>query len=313
MSARKTLLFAALLALPACSFDFARSTDVTDRRILAIQVEPPELAGGAALPAFVQARALVVDPSAPDAVTEIHWWSCMVVDLASGAGDSRCPEGEATVLLASGEAPLSAVSQTVPLPPEVVGVLASGRDVPAPQVQVQLKVGSGEGELFAIKEVAVTPLLPEGQEANRNPVLQRLMLNGEEWLPDVPRVLRYGECPDEERKEVEAEDGSRVRVCEHDIEPIFDEAEAQFYEERGLSGEPETQRERLRFNWFSDAGSFRRGRTDQKDPRDPSPDNIGPKAEWREPPTKNAGATIWVVIRDGRGGIHWERREVRFE
>lgn len=315
MTARTTLALTALLGLTACSYDFERSSEVSDRRILAIQVEPPELVGGAALPDSVQARALVVDPSAPEAVTEVSWWACMVADLASGSSDSRCPEGDATVLLGSAEAPLSSISRHIPLPEDVVGLLNSGLDVPSPQIQVQLKVGSEAGDLYAIKEVVVTPRLREGQEPNRNPVLQRLTLNGEEWLPDVPRTLKYGECPEEDKKEVPAEDGTGtlVKVCEHDIEPFFDEAEAQYYLDRGLSGELEQQRERLRFNWFSDTGSFRQGRTDQYDSRDPSPDNVGPKAEWREPTTKVERATVWVVVRDGRGGTSWERRELRFE
>jgi hypothetical protein len=313
MTARPILAFAALLGLGACAYDFERPSEVIDRRILAIQVEPPELTGGAALPDSIQARALVVDPSAPQAVTAVSWWACMIPERAVGAGDSRCPEDDTTVLLSSGEAPLSSLSQNIPVPEEVVGVLASGRDVAAPQILVQLQVGSEAGDLFAIKEVKVTALANEGQEPNRNPVLQRLMLDGEEWLPDVPRTLKYGECPEEEKKAVEAEDNSLVNVCEHDIEPVFDEAEAQFYFARGITGKLEPQRERLRFNWFADGGSFRRGLTLQKDPRDPSPDNIGPKAEWREPPTKTERATLWIVVRDGRGGTHWERREVRFE
>jgi hypothetical protein len=67
------------------------------------------------------------------------------------------------------------------------------------------------------------------------------------------------------------------------------------------------------FSWFADAGSFRRDVTRQFDPRDPSPDNVGPKAVWREPPAKTERATIWAVVRDGRGGITWGRREVIFE
>jgi hypothetical protein len=44
------------------------------------------------------------------------------------------------------------------------------------------------------------------------------------------------------------------------------------------------------------------------------PDTVGITGGWREPPTKPERATtIWVVVRDGRGGTHWERREVLFE
>jgi hypothetical protein len=317
MPARLIMTLTALLALTACSYDFERSSEILDRRILAIQVDPPELAGGTPAPDSVQARALVVDPSDPLAVTEVRWWSCLrpprAADGVGTAENTRCPEGEGTALLSSSSAALDAVSLNIPLPPELAGFLATGSDFPSPQIHVQLELDSERGPLLAVKQVTVTGKLPEGQEPNRNPALQKLTLDGEDWLPDAPRTLKYGECPDEKKKEVDAEDGSRVRVCEHEIEPLFDEAESQFYEIRGFSGEKELERERLRFSWFTEAGSFRRGTTLQFDERDPSPDNVGPKAFWREPPSRTERATLWVVVRDARGGTAWERREVIFE
>ncbi|MBN1207968.1 MAG: hypothetical protein JXB05_24100 [Myxococcaceae bacterium] len=317
MSARLMLALTALLGLTACSFDFGRSSEVLDRRILAIRVEPPELSSGAPRPDFVEASALVVDPREPLAVAEVSWRSCMFPESAGGGfgggGRERCPEGAGTVLHSSGSSPLSELSQPIPIPEEVSRVLAAGVDIPAPQLRVQLHVGSEQGELIGIKEVTVAAVLPEGQEPNRNPALQRLTLDGADWLPDVPRTLRYGECPDEQKAEVVAEEGSLVTVCEHDLEPLFDEAEAQYYLELGISGKLERERERLRFSWFADAGSFSKQTTEQYDPRDPSPDNVGPRTAWREPPEKPERVTLWVVIRDGRGGIHWERRELIFE
>ncbi len=316
MVARALLPLAALLGLTACSYDFDRASQVVDRRILGIQVEPPELVAGMPMPSSIQARALVVDPKEPLAVTEVSWWSCTFAERAEAPGDdgeARCPDTEATVMHASGEVPLSTVSQSIPVPEEVAGVLAAGVAFTAPQLQVQLRVSSEAGELVGIKVVTVTAQPNEGQEPNRNPVLQGLSLDGVDWPADTPVRLRYGDCTDDRKAEVEAEDGSRVAVCEHDIEPLFDEATTQFFQERGLSGKLETQRERLRFQWFTDAGSFRNDRTRQKNPRDPEPDNIGPKGVWREPPAKTERSTIWVVVRDGRGGTHWERREVTFE
>jgi hypothetical protein len=320
MSTRCLLPFAALLSLTACSYDFERSSEVRDRRILAIQVEPPELAGGTVPPAVVHARVLVVDPQEPQAVVPVSWWFCMFPARAEIAGwydgESRCPDNEElTQLYSSGQAPLSAVALSVPVPEQVAGAVAAGLDEDAPQLQVQVHIGSEAGDLVGIKVVTVTAKLPEGQEPNRNPVLQGLTLDGVDWPADTPATLRYGECPDERRTEVEGQvEGARVSVCEHEIEPIFDEAAAQFFQGRGISGELETQRERLRFGWFSDGGSFRNNQTRQKDPRDPVPDPVGPTGVWREPPTKPEQATtLWVVVRDGRGGTHWERREIRFE
>jgi hypothetical protein len=317
MSARLTIALVTLSALTACSYDFEKASEVLDRRILAIQVDPPELVGGGSLPDSVQARALVVDPADPLAVADMRWTACLFParsNAGTGQGENkRCSESEAIVLETSASTSLTSVSQSIALPEAVAGVLAAGADVPVPQLQVQLEVASDKGPVIAVKEVAVNVVLPEGQEPNRNPVVKGFTLDGSDWLPDSPRTIKYGDCADEDKKDAEAEDGSLVRVCSHDIEPVFDESEAQFYEERGFSGKPELQRERLRFSWFTDAGSWRRGTTEQYDPRDPSPDNVGPKTSWREPPTKTERAAIWVVVRDGRGGVTWLRREVIIE
>ncbi|KFE68984.1 hypothetical protein [Hyalangium minutum] len=318
MPAHRMMTLSVLVSLTACSYDFERSSEIRDRRILAVQIEPPEVAGGAPLPEAVLAQALVVDPANPLAAVEVSWRSCLRLPRAAAdvgeAENTRCPEDENTVLLGSSSAALEAVSLGAPLPPELVGLLAAASDVPAPQLQVQVEVSSEPQPLVAVKQLTVTSRLPEGQEPNRNPVLQRVTLDGTDWLPDTPRTLKYGDCPDEEKKEAEADDGSRVLVCEHDVEPFFDEeTQSQFYEERGFSGEPELQREILRFAWFTDAGSFRRNNTRQFDPRDPSPDNVGPQNNWREPATKTERATLWLIVRDGRGGTSWLRREVIFE
>jgi hypothetical protein len=317
MSARMMMALGALLSLTACSYDFERSSEITDRRILAVLVDPPELAAGTPVPDSVQVRALVVDPADPLAVAEVRWSSCLrparAAAEAGRAENTRCPEDEGTVLHASGSAPIESVSQSIPVSGDVSGMLAAGEGLPAPQIHVQLEVESEKGPLVAVKQVTVTTRLPEGQEPNRNPAIQGLKLDGTDWLPDEPRVIKYGDCPDERKKEVVGEDDSLVRVCEHSLEPSFDEAELQFYEERGFSGEQELQRERLRFAWFATAGSFRQDITRSFDPRDPSPDNVGPQNKWREPPTRTERATLWAVVRDGRGGITWARREVIFE
>jgi hypothetical protein len=40
---------------------------------------------------------------------------------------------------------------------------------------------------------------------------------------------------------------------------------------------------------------------------------VGPQNDWREPASKRERATLWVVVRDRRGGTTWARREVIFE
>ena len=156
---RLSVVAAAAMLAAGCGFSFQRSSEVLDRRVLAIRVEPPELvADGGPLPATVQVSALVVDPGPGGAAIPYEWRSCLpggravaaLGELASGDQTStsteagadtstdasaeddetvivggRCEEQPQT-LLAGGEASWEQLSElSVPMPVPVSLALAA--------------------------------------------------------------------------------------------------------------------------------------------------------------------------------------------
>lgn len=326
---RRAILRALLLLTPpfvaACGFSFERSSDVRDARILAIQAEPPEVIVGAGPLPDIRLRALVADPRKPERITEYEWRACVPdlrgttlneggEDISGATEDGRCDESKDTTLIAAGEAPLGPFEATVTLPAELTLLAAAGMETGLSlHAQAQLRVSSPEGLLYGRKRVVVSPPVPQGRQANRNPRLTALLLDDTPWEPDQPRRLKLGECPDSKKRQiVDPDDPTRYYTrCAYTVTPVFDENEAEHYLVQTYAGETLELRERLRFHWFAGAGSFGSTQTAQ-------PTNVGPQTydpistEWFEPAVGES-ATIWVVIRDGRGGTSWETREIVFE
>lgn len=324
-----------LLLLAACSFGFESSSDVTDLRVLAVSAEPAELVAGAPLPASVTVSALVVDPREPGRVVPYEWRAC-IPGFSNGANedrptgppipsggldtttDPRCDETDDTNRVAAGTSALEDVSITVPVPESlsqaVQGAAAQGLPLSL-YVNAQLRLDDEGSPLYALKRVPVSPPVPVGRVANENPKLVALLFDGEVWDPATPLKVKYGACdPSEKRAAVDrTRPGEEVSVCAHKVTPVFDEEEAQTFLVRTFDGRDLEQKERLRFAWFVEHGSLEFGETGQ-------PTGIGPQrydpvsTTWFEPPEKPASAaTLWIVVRDGRGGVSWERRAVLFE
>lgn len=320
------LLTAMAFFAAGCGFDFERSNQVLDRRILAIQAEPPEIVlDQGPMPTSVQLRALVVDPKEPEGVAEYEWRGCLalpqsIADQAPGLAGTdaagRCDEEDPATFFGAGNVPMGEVPGSVPLPPGLLEALraATGGGLGfSINVQAQLRVEAEEGPLYGIKRVVVSPALPEGRQANRNPRLTALLFEGEPWQPDEPMRVVPGLCaPKNQRQIVDPADPTRfVTRCTYTVTPVFDEGEAEPYRVQTFDGEVLELRERLRFRWFTDKGVLSDGATAQ-------PTEIGPRrldplsTRWSEPAEATGTSTFWVVVRDGRGGTSWERREIVF-
>jgi hypothetical protein len=213
--------------------------------------------------------------------------------------------------------------------PEAVGVLQAAGGYK--QLQLQLEVGSeGDPVLYAVKKVGVGFAIPDGPAPNQNPVLSGLTLDGTEWDEATPRAMTYGECADEKKEAVRLpsdggtaggglfgggarRDAGVVLLCNRDLAPVFDADQSQEYQALGLSGEVETQKERLRFSWFTEVGDYSRDNTAEIDPAiGAGPGDEGPPTRWREPVDQPGLVTFWVVVRDGRGGEAWYRRQLQY-
>jgi hypothetical protein len=333
------------LALSACGFNFQSSAVVVDRRIIAMQAEPPEIiVGQSDLTQPIQLKALVVDPADAGTPQTFEWRSCLPDFNAAGNYDQvqgRCLETDAT-LLEKGAALLSMMaaqtlpSSTVDALTPLLGGLSSGSGGSGPPgvglrgqglatyLQVQLKVqpdATGK-DVYGIKRVVFSTPGPGNRQPNKTPHLTALLFDDTPWEPSTPRAVTVQQCAADKQKLIDDPDGAvngttpQVTVCEHRITPVFDEAEAENYVvetiDTGADGKPVVLnlKERLRFGWETNNGSFTAGTTGQ-------PDSIGPQqydplsTNWIEPPRiKSASVTLWVIVRDGRGGESWESRQL---
>jgi len=345
---------AASLLAAGCGFSFERPSEVLDRRVLAIRIEPPELvADGGPLPQTVQLSALVVDPGPGGAAIPYEWRTCLpggrsataVLDAASTSTDSatetstdsststetatdeadeaepfggRCLEQPET-LLAGGEASWEQISQlSVPMPvPTALAfaaqqAAAQGFAVPIylnAQLRLATDRAAGTEPLYAYKRLVLSPSLPAGRKANRNPQLAGVLFDGRPWFPGEVLKVSRAACPEDRRTVIPdpMDPALTYTTCTHRVTPAFDPAQAEPYEVVAFDGELLSLQERLRFSWFADRGSFARQTTEQPgavalERRDPL------STDWREPRTGEGLVRLWVVVRDGRGGTGWESR-----
>jgi hypothetical protein len=67
-------------------------------------------------------------------------------------------------------------------------------------------------------------------------------------------------------------------------------------------------RESMRVSWYSNAGSFQDDRTGRSESEfETNTDNI-----WTAPDTAGV-VTVWVVLRDSRGGIAWRSYRIQVQ
>lgn len=328
-----SLLLPTLLLPSACSFGFEASSELIDLRVLAVSAEPPEVVSGDGVSEVVLS-ALVVDARAPERLIPFEWRAC-VPGFSQGAGattagppalpgggldttqDPRCNSSDESTRLQKGVERLDALSLTVPVPGALVGAVdeaASRGPALSLYVNAELTLDAAEGPVQAFKRITVSPRIPEGRVANRNPRLQSILFDGQPWEAGTPLVLEHGACDPAARKKTvdRTRPGEEVSVCPHKVTPLFAEDEPETYRVRTFDGRDIERVERLRFAWFVEHGSFSDGETEEWA-------GIGPRrydplsTEWFEPPEAPEGDIhLWVVVRDGRGGTGWERRTVRF-
>lgn len=339
---RIAVVLAGSLLFSACGFTFERSSEVIDRRIIAIRSEPAEIVGdGSPLPADVEVTALVVEPGtgvgAPPSGIGLTWRRCSSF-LGSLLGETsdggRCDAEDAKTLLEQREGSIGEVTVRVPVPPDVGPVLASlgAQNAPASiYLNAQLDLLSNEAEkpaLFGYKRIVLSPNLPAGRKANRNPRLVGVLFDGKVWEPDVPMKVEGpyeaedgqagGTCGDGETTSVfrNGDPPEVVQGCAHKVQPLFDEREAEPYTVQAFDGTTLDLRERLRFAWFADAGSYNAQVTEMTDSRDGVTLRDPTGNRWNEPADQPAVGTIgrvWIVVRDGRGGASWVTRFVQFD
>lgn len=308
----KRALVISLLALAGCDFGFRPETLVDDMRLLGIRAEPADLAPGET----ARLDALVVDPSRPGQANTVLWLGCDPDPF--NLNRSAC--SDFTVLADAGN--LFSPSPDGGMLPEgvhVIGFDENAAYAASPDVFHALDAGDerrltgtvGQALAFAVAEevsptateeelkalfarvqsrevksvIALFRLhISESPERNHNPALSTLFVAREAWPKGAHVTVLPGE-------KVEL-DGDAL---DSDFEPFTNPTPS------GV----ENKTERILMAWYSTAGRFSEERTAMRedvktvftapggdDPKDPVP-------AGRE-------GTLFVVLRDTRGGQSWE-------
>ncbi|MCO4762801.1 MAG: hypothetical protein KC502_14905 [Myxococcales bacterium] len=136
---------------------------------------------------------------------------------------------------------------------------------------------------------------PKG--VHSNPILQTLALNGVPWPADVtPTVAPY-------KADTSQEFPSQDETRGLELLPIWPEDSVELIAKSKEAGVPD-RKERLIFSFYSDAGSFQYRRTGYQVPHN------GFQADKPAESAKSQLVNLWVVLRDGRGGVDWAARKV---
>lgn len=302
---RNSILTAGALLLSACGAQFKPETLVDALRVLSITAEPPEVAPGES----AQLDILQLDPSRPGGKTTVVWVGCEPDPInfnRSACNDTSAllqPTAFATFppgvrVLGFGTRAGYASARTLfdELPPEhpvrsngtsgpVLGVVI-GEEVNPTSNDAELRELFGRIErqeiqtVMSLTRVTVTERL----EKNHNPKLAALELDG----VAVPKGAK-----------LQLREGARMNLV-----PRATDDSRETYSVILPAG-PSERSETLVASWYSTSGRFDQARIDVTGA--PTQFIVPGSTEVPDDPVpeKRTG-TIWMVMRDGRGGQHFE-------
>lgn len=294
------------LGLLGCNAQFKPETLVDALRVLAITAEPPEVRPGES----AQLDILQMDPSRPTGKTTVVWVGCEPdpIDFnRSACNDTSAllqptafatfPPGVRVLGFGTRAGYASASTLFDGLAPEdpvrangtsgpVLGVVI-GEEVNPTSSDAELRELFGRIErqevqtVMALTRVTVTERL----ERNHNPKLSALEVDGVEVPKNAKLQLRAG---------------TKVALA-----PRLAEGSRETWSVVLPSG-PQEKSETLVASWYSSAGRFDRARVDLATP-EPTTFIVpgSPEVPDDVVPDKRTG-TIWLVVRDGRGGQAFE-------
>jgi hypothetical protein len=299
---RRLLAPAALLAALACDTGFAPQYRVTDLRLLAVRAHVVGSTAADASPGDqVQLEALVANPLGRGPVS-VRWFACAPTgtDALPPCLDQDLLRDPDALAATPGVVALGEGERPAPIPVvDVAGALDAAirlaTDEPTFQCRLYAEVPvvvlvDAEGlRATAVKRVRLTPRpedlagtpLEGGYVPNLNPVVH-----------DVVRApTADGDCATGQPVGPDLPAG-RVVLCGRGDAPGE-------YNVCGPAGERTRTRESRSWQWYVTAGTF------------PDEEGVGnvidPSPEFERP---REAFTLWLILRDGRGGEGWLRRDV---
>jgi hypothetical protein len=281
----------------ACGGDFDPASRVTDLRVLAVRADAPYASPGQT----VHLEALAADPEA----RPITWgWGLCVNPASPSAPGCLAALDRSTVVIANGRSTFD-----FGLPGDVIASLpaaaaahaAVGAVVVACPGELALREGAipfvcadaidGRTKSTAEYVVGVKRIFARATDRNENPIITGVTWDGAEWLAsDVKEVIAceesgndYGACTPKDQHRIS------VAILDASTESGVDSFGAPF-------------REQVVVQYYATEGNF------EHDVRLASDTTTGWSARRG---AAGRTVTMWFVVRDDRGGVTWQERQVR--
>jgi hypothetical protein len=325
--------FGVALALVACG-ELDTADRVHDLRLLAMRAEPPEQVlpvaflpdGGVVAYPSPDGGAPRVPPLAPVTVT------ALVADPL-GAGRevtyrfSTCAQLESDTRRCTEDSPRYRVLAEGAVTPSELGGEPSVTFTPSYaligdivrrdglhgfggiNLPVQIEISAGEESVVGFKRVAFQfgprPLPPP----NQNPVFQGLDYNGATWAEDATPQFLATERPAREIPGTGTETDGGTQVGSNRVTPRVDPARFEEYDRPTFDGPPVHFIESWRYNFHATQGTFSPAATGGGGNATTGNDS-STASSWNTLPGQTTAGpmTVWVVVRDGRGGESWIAR-----
>jgi hypothetical protein len=278
------LLLAAGALAQACTPSFAAPSDVSDLRVLAVQAEPPEAQFDAqGNVQDVQVRVLAADPGRGGIAS-------MDATLCAPTDSGRCDTGPSLPLPRTTRTGGTEFATTVSgalLSPLLAYALESDKLKGLGGIRVQFSIAVRDGDPNEPATAGKTLLYsPSGGVPNQNPLLAGINLT----RAGVPSgTLAPGQT-------LELPLGVEIGM-----RPVLADGAQEEYDTIDLQGKPIHLKEQAHYAFFVTPGA-----EVDRDTADEPLDGVAPSDGLSRVDSFNRGTgTLWVVVRDGRGGESW--------
>ena len=267
-----------LLALWACTPSFQDQSVVRDLRVLAVKAEPPEAQYDDQGVDDVQVRVLVLAPSHPPGPQS------MVVTLCGPTDSRRCDTGPSFSL---GQQPLST---TLVVPSAALEAAVANDDLGGfggLRVQFSLSIDDGDPAraVFASK-VLLYSKRGSNPTPNHNPLLTGMHLTNEGVDGGT---LQPGEM-------LHLPIGVKIG-----LRPLLADGARETYQTTDLRGNVVQLTEQPQYSFFTKPGA----EFDNESADEPLDGVAPPDGLTRIDSLVPGSGTMWIVVRDGRGGESW--------
>jgi len=283
---KKNFFVSFLAAAAACTPSFQTPSDVNDLRVLAVQAEPPEAQYDATSADRVHIRILAVDPANDGAFALMKW------DICAPTDSRRCdqpiiPQAAGSQTRHGGNEFSTDIAIPASLVQDLVGNDKLGGYLGTFFAQFSFSVVDGDphGAVYADKSLVYSR---RDHPPNHNPLLIGVAVTvggvaDRTLAPDEKFVVKLG--------------------TEYGLRPIPAADARETYDTTDLTGKPVHLTEQLSYSFFTTpGGEFDRDTADEPFDGVAPPDGLTRFDAFR---ASTASSTIWLVVRDGRGGESW--------